>query len=162
MAREQPAQRTVRLSVLDRLLDDDPEIGREPPLAVHQAYRRLVQGVRRDLEYLLNTRLTWVSEELLEAAEASSSIATFGLQDFSHENLGDSDARLRLKRAIEKTIGRFEPRLTRVVVTPEAVQEHQRAVRFRIDAVLRVDPIREAVSFDTVMETTGGTQVVEA
>jgi type VI secretion system protein ImpF len=161
VAREQPAQRTLRLSVLDRLLDDDPERTREAPLALHEAFRRAVQAVRRDLEWLLNTRLTWVDDRLLAAEHAARSIATFGLQDFTHENLADADARQRLRRAIERTIATFEPRLARVAVTPEAVQPHQRAVHFRIDAILRVDPIREPVSFDTVMDTGGTAQVVE-
>jgi predicted component of type VI protein secretion system len=38
----------------------------------------------------------------------------------------------------------------------------QRAVRFRIDAVLQIEPIREPVTFDTVMELNGQTEVREA
>lgn len=161
MPREQPAQRTVRLSVLDRLLDERPEETREAPLALHEAFGQLLKSVRRDLEWLLNTRLTWVDEPLLAAEQAARSMATFGLQDFSHENVSDPDARQRLRRAIEKSIALFEPRLTRVAVTAEAVEAHRRAIRFRIDAVLHVDPIRERVSFDTVVESHGDAQVVE-
>jgi type VI secretion system protein ImpF len=161
MAREGAAHLTVRASVLDRLLDDEPDRTREPPASMHDALARVVQAVRRDLEWLLNTRLTWRSERVMAAEHASRSIASYGLADFSHENLSDVDARQRLRRAIEQAIEMFEPRLTRVVVTPEAVAEHERSLRFRIDAVLRVDPVREPVSFDTVMETSGATQVVE-
>ncbi len=159
MAREPAAHETVRESVLDRLLDDEPELRQhDPPPRARQAMARLFQAVRRDLEWLLSTRLTWVDEDLLACEYASRSIATYGLADFSHETANDADARLRLKRAIEEAIARFEPRLTRVSVTAEPPQPNERALRFRIDALLRVDPVREAVSFDTVVES-GATRV---
>jgi type VI secretion system protein ImpF len=162
LARDQPAYETVRESVLDRLLDDDPDHTRDPPVTREEALRRVLQAVRRDLEWLLGTRLTWVDEALLGAEHASRSVATFGLQDFSHENVGNTDAQQRLKRAVEKAVAIFEPRLTQVVVTPEGSDVKQRAVRFRIDAVLQVEPIREPVTFDTVMELNGQTEVREA
>ena len=161
MARDQPAYETVRESVLDRLLDDEPDHTRDAPTSRAEVLRRVVQSVRRDLEWLLGTRLTWVDEDLLAAEHASRSVVTFGLQDFSHENIGNTDAQQRLKLAIERAIAAFEPRLVRVVVTPETADPTQRALRFRIDAVLQVEPIREPVVFDTVMEISGQTEVRE-
>lgn len=161
MARREPTHLTVRPSVLDRLLDDEPALHREPPVPPHEAVRRVVQAVRRDLEWLLNTRLTWVSDALASAEHAARSIATYGLPDYSTENLNDADARSRLRRAIEKAIAVFEPRLVQVVVTPEPLREHERTMRFRIEAVLHVDPVREPVTFDTVLDTGGSAQVLE-
>lgn len=162
MARDPAAHETVRESVLDRLLDDEPELRQhDPPPRARQAMARLFQAVRRDLEWLLSTRLTWVDDALLACEHASRSVAAYGLSDFTHETATDADARHRLKRAIEDAIARFEPRLTRVSVTPERPRPHERALRFRIDAVLRVDPVREAVTFDTVVESGGGTRVQE-
>lgn len=161
MARREPANLTIRPSVLDRLLDDEPDVTREPPVPQHEAVRRVVQSVRRDLEWLLNTRLTWVDERIAAAEHVARSIATYGLPDYSSENLNDADARARLKRAIEKAIAVFEPRLTRVAVTAEPLRQHERTLRFRIDAVLHVDPIREPVTFDTVLDTGGAAQVLE-
>ena len=88
---------------------------------------RLFRAIRRDLEWLLSTRLTWVDDELLACEHASRSVAAFGLSDFSHETAADADARHRLKRAIEDAIARFEPRLTRVA-------RHARAARSRTSA----------------------------
>ena len=162
MARDPAAHETVRESVLDRLLDDEPELRQhDPPPRARQALSRLFQAVRRDLEWLLSTRLTWVDDALLSCEYASRSVAAFGLSDFSHETAADNDAVHRLKRAIEEAIARFEPRLTRVSVTPEPPLPHERALRFRINAVLRVDPVREAVTFDTVVESGGATRVQE-
>jgi type VI secretion system protein ImpF len=56
----------------------------------------------------------------------------------------------------------FEPRLKRVVVRSEEPEPTQRALRFRIDAILDVAPVQAPVSFDTVMELNGQTQVNEA
>jgi type VI secretion system protein ImpF len=162
LARDQPAYETVRESVLDRLLDDEPDQTRDAPATRAEVLRRVVHAVRRDLEWLLGTRLTWVDDDLLEAELASRSVVAFGLQDFSHENVANSDAQQRLKLSIERSIATFEPRLVRVVVKPEATDLTQRALRFRIDAVLQVDPIREPVVFDTVMELSGQTEVREA
>ena len=46
----------VTLSVLDRLIDDDPRTSIEAPLTRAQSVRTLRDVVRRDLEWLLNTR----------------------------------------------------------------------------------------------------------
>ena len=161
MARQPPGQQTLRPSVFDRLIDDDPHVTREPPAAAHEVLPRIVAAVRRDLEWLLNTRLTWLDEDLLAFEELKTSIATYGLPDFSHESLRSTQSLERLKRTIEQAIATFEPRLTRVTVTPRPPDEHSRALRFRIDAVLRIEPIREPVSFDTELEPTGYAKVQE-
>ncbi len=162
MARDPRAHETVRESVLDRLLDDAPDQSREMPSSREEVVRRVLASVRRDLECLLGTRLTWVDDALAASAQASRSIATFGLQDFSHENIGNRDAQQRLRRAIEQAIIVFEPRLARVRVTCEGSKAHQRALTFRIEAILQVEPIREPVAFDTVMELNGQTEVKDA
>jgi len=148
--------------VLDRLLDDAPDQHRDPPTSREEVMRRVLAAVRRDLENLLGTRLTWVDDDLAAAEHASRSVAAFGLQDFSHENIANLDAQQRLRRAIEQAIVIFEPRLARVRVTCEGNAEQQRALRFRIEAVLHVEPIREPVAFDTVMEINGQTEVRDA
>ena len=56
----------------------------------------------------------------------------------------------------------YGSRLRRVKVTAETSDAHQRALRFRIEAMLHFEPIREAVAFDTVMEFNGQTEVHDA
>jgi type VI secretion system protein ImpF len=60
-------------------------------------------------------------------------------------------------RQILATINLFEPRLTNVrlvmVETPDAAKKD---VRLRIEAMLRMDPVPEPISFDTVIELKSG------
>ena len=68
-----------------------------------------------------------------------------------------SGDRNRLVKQILATINLFEPRLTNVrlvvVETPDAAKKD---VRLRIEAMLRMDPVPEPVSFDTVIELKSG------
>src|ERR1022692_61546 len=48
----------VTLSVLDRLIDKDPKVSMEVPLTRAQSLRELKIAIKRDLEWLLNTRRT--------------------------------------------------------------------------------------------------------
>jgi len=155
---------TVRIPVLDRLIDDAPDTTREPPLPNHQALRVVIEAVRRDLQDLLNSRQAWVDEALLEAEQASRSILAFGLPEFTMASVSGpgKDMMERLRGSIEDAIARFEPRLVRVVVSSEPMGAHERRVRFRIDAYLRVDPVQEPVTFDTVLHAGGEAEVTAA
>ena len=63
----------------------------------------------------------------------------------------------RLKRQVWATINMFEPRLTKVnVVKAETPHVGKKDVRLRIEAMLRMDPVPEPVSFDTVIELKSG------
>jgi type VI secretion system protein ImpF len=139
-------------SVLDRLLDERPGITSEPVTSRAQNLGALKKSVARDLEALLNTRreaIEGVSDEYVEIAR---SILTYGLPDFTSFNLGATNDRLRIRRFLEETITIFEPRLRRVRVTIEPPREHERALRFRVDALLRTDPSPEPVIFDMLLQ----------
>jgi type VI secretion system protein ImpF len=55
----------------------------------------------------------------------------------------------------------FEPRLTRVRVGLHPWYEHERALRFRVEALLRVDPAPEQVTFDAVLRLHTQQYVIE-
>jgi type VI secretion system protein ImpF len=136
-------------SVLDRLLDDRPEEKLEAPASRQTNLRILKQAVKRDLEWLLNTRAN--ATEIPDGLpELSRSLAAFGLPDFSSWNArGGHDQDLR--RSIEDAVARFEPRLEGVQVSLETMSDVDRTVRFRIEARLRVEPAPEPVTFDSVL-----------
>ena len=139
-------------SILDRLIDDEPEILTEPAMSRAKGLRGLERSVARDLEALLNSRQETLKELPSEFKEVSRSLLAYGLPDFTSFSLLTQDDRLRIRRSVEDAINRFEPRLLRVRVALEAPREHDRGLRFRIDAFLRVDPSPEPVTFDAVLQ----------
>ena len=158
MARTDNEVRVV-LSVLDRLLDYEPEISREPIASRSKSLQQLKQGVRRDLEWLLNTRQVpdGIPPELKETAN---SVASYGLPDFTHLSMESGDDQKFVKREIEELVRRFEQRLESVVVSVEPVRSSERLLRFRIDARLKIDPAPEPITFDTVLQLGSGQYTV--
>src|SRR5579884_765726 len=148
--------RALVLSVLDRLLDDDPDNTREAPATAAQTMRDLKRAVRRDLENLLNTRvrlLSWPAS----FTELNRSLVNYGLPDFTSANLASSKDREAFCRIIQAVVDQFEPRLTRIKVSPITASEPlDRTFRFRIDAMLRTEPSPEPVVFDSNVEPATG------
>jgi type VI secretion system protein ImpF len=139
-------------SILDRLLDNAPDVSHEPPPDRFQNLRQLKQAVTRDLEALLNTRQEVWEELPAEFTELRRSLLTYGLPDFTALSLLDPHDRTRIRRAVEQAIATFEPRLTRVRVTLEAPRPHEHTVRFHIEALLRVEPAPAPVTFDAMLQ----------
>jgi type VI secretion system protein ImpF len=147
-------------SVLDRLLDYEPELSREPVSSRAKSLRQLKQAVKRDLEWLLNTRR--YAEELSdELKEVNNSLAAYGLPDFTTVSVKNPGDQKLMRRALESAIRVFEPRLEDPVVTLEPIDGIQRVMRFRIDARLKMEPAPEPVTFDTVLQLGTGHIVVQ-
>jgi type VI secretion system protein ImpF len=139
-------------SLLDRLLDDEPEVKRDPPRGRHQILRELKASVRRDLEDLLNTRRrcgTWPSD----LAELERSLVNYGIPDFAGANMGSAERRQDFCRGLEAVLRTCEPRFKTVQVRLlDSAELLERTLRFRIDAVLYADPAPEPVVFDSALE----------
>jgi type VI secretion system protein ImpF len=149
------SERTVRLSVLDRLLDYDPHNAGDPPLTWSESVRLHKAALLRDVEWLLNTRR--ICEPAPDAyPEVQRSTYHFGVPDMSSVSSDSQTAQLRLMRQIEESIRIFEPRLSGVRVTPMEGGAASREVRFTVEAMLRMEPNPERVVFDTVLETASG------
>ena len=72
----------MTLSILDRLIDEDPGVLSSRLLSRSQSVRKLKDAVRRDLEWLLNTRRIAVPpDESLN--EVNRSLYIYGLPDFT-------------------------------------------------------------------------------
>ncbi len=148
------SQLVLTQSLLDRLIDESPGAG-DPASTYPQSLRQFKAGLRRDLEWLLNTRQTVepIAEELHETAR---SVFNFGLVDVASLVVDSAEDRARLARMLETTIARFEPRLDGVRVIMEPPTALSRRLRFHIEALLRVDPAPEQIDFDTVLELASG------
>jgi type VI secretion system protein ImpF len=148
-------------SVLDRLIDDEPDRTIEAPPSRSKGLEDLKLSVKRDLEWLLNTRqdIAGASSSLKELAH---SLATYGLPDFSSFSVKNPSDHIRMQRILEKAISSFEPRLEGVTVTLVPVRDLEQKLRFRIDARLRVEPAPEPVTFDTVLQAVSNQYTVRA
>lgn len=145
----------VTLSVLDRLIDQEPERKLEPPLTRAQSLRELKAALRRDLEWLLNTRRT-IEESPASLKELERSLYNYGLPDVSSLYLRSSNDQGTLLKAIRVAINYFEPRLLNIKVTLEPAADDTRVIRFSIEGLLRMDPAPEHVFFDTMLEPMSG------
>ena len=117
-------------------------------------------SVSHDLENLLNTRSEGARliPEVFKECRASS--LTYGILDFSAYSLLSPQDRDRIRRSLEQAIGLHESRLTRVRVTLEPQRELDRALRFRVDALMDLGADNEKVQFDAVLQLNTQTYVV--
>jgi type VI secretion system protein ImpF len=150
----------VTVSVIDRLIDEDPRTGVEALPTRSQSVRLLKDGVRRDLEWLLNTRRIAVEPDPA-LHEVDRSVYMYGLPDFTAMSLASPKDQAKLLRSLQGTIKQFEPRLASVRIVPLELQGvNTRTLRFRIEGLLLMDPAPEHVSFDTVLDLTSSQYVV--
>ena len=155
MARWEPEQ-TVTQSVLDRLIDREPAESLEPPMTRAQSVRQLKSSLRRDLEWLLNSRRT---PEAVggEFQELERSVYNFGLPDVTSLSWDSTRDRHRLTRMIKYALTTFEPRLTGIqVIAVEAAGGARHVMRFQIEGMLEMDPSPEHISFDTLLQLSSG------
>ncbi len=138
----------VHKPLLDRLITGGADLA----ATSFQRIRDLKQSVRRDLEALLNTR--WRCTPPPESLkQLKTSLANYGVPDVTGAAFASPRSREELVQLIERAIEYFEPRLKSVRVSLNDDDDPgERTLRFRIDAVLCVEPIEERVLFDSVLE----------
>jgi type VI secretion system protein ImpF len=159
MPRWEPEQ-TVTLSLVERLVDQDPKSATENPMTRAQSLRLLKSSLRRDLEWLLNTRQN-PDAVGPEYRELERSMFNYGLPDVTTMSWTSVSDRQKLSRMIQTTLARFEPRISRLKVIPlESTGAARHVLRFQIEGLLDMDPAPEHISFDTVLQlSTGDYQV---
>jgi type VI secretion system protein ImpF len=88
--------------------------------------------------------------------ESPRSVAFYGLPDFTSVSAKSSSERDRMISSIETALKYFEPRFSGLKISLEPISNVDRTLKFRIEAVLEVDPTPEAVVFDTVLQLGSG------
>lgn len=150
----------VTLSVLDRLIDRDPKHSAEAAPTRAQSLRELKAALKRDLEWLLNTRRT-IEPAPDSARETVRSVYHYGFEDLSSKSVLSSRDQGDLVREMESVLAMFEPRLKRAKVRMEPVKGNYRDLKFVIEGLLCMDPAPEPVRFDTVLELNKGAYEVK-
>ena len=141
-------------SVFDRLIDDGKFEVEDPSRSMMLKNYRA--AVRRDLQWLLNTRR--INESAGPDMPAlAKSLYNYGLPDFSTYSLNSHVDRNSLTRHIGETIATFEPRLRDVkVIILQSESGDTRVLRFKIEAMLVMDPAPEQIFFDGVRDPGNG------
>ena len=143
-------QAGVVMSLLDRLTDLDPDSEREARSNSWDEMREFKASLCRDLAALLNTRR---AEQDFPPAyeEATNSLLSFGVGDFTSYNLKSGVDQERVRRSIEHAIKDFEPRLTNVTVSIDEPDPLRPVLQFQVAALLRLQPAAEPVVFDVTL-----------
>jgi type VI secretion system protein ImpF len=150
----------VTLSVLDRLIDHEPKNRSEAMPTAAQSLRAMKAALRRDMEWLMNTRRV-IDDPPESCTELRRSVYHYGLPDISSLSIFSSVDQNALLKSIESAVTYFEPRLTRAKVSLQPIMGSSRMLHFVIEGLLRVDPVPQQIVFDTVLELSSGAYQIQ-
>lgn len=144
------------LSLVDRLSLEDPHssgglLGDR--INYRDVVRRYKDSVKRDLEWLFNTRRTF-DNRMEEYPQISSSVYAYGLPDITSVNIGSVNEQRQLVQVMKECLRLFERRLTDVVIDFDPIVGGNRSLQFKISGVLQMDPAPEEIFIDTVLDST--------
>jgi type VI secretion system protein ImpF len=141
----------VTQSLIDRLT-----VSKEPwPETRNASISMYRKSLKRDVEWLLNTRQPQIAE-LDSFPATAASVLNFGLPDIQSFGGSRGKEHNSLLAAIEKSIRVFEPRILQPRVYLERSDLLSRSLRFRIEGRLHYEDMDEDVKFDTVLELISG------
>ena len=135
--------------LLDRLMRERGE-GAAPGTPVN--IDQIKDGVARDLEALLNTRIAFDAATLDAYPAARGSILRYGVIDFAGLCLTSTADRAAVCASIEDAIATHEPRLRAVKATLEQDAGDVNRLHIAIQARLALDGLQEPVSFNAVLQ----------
>jgi type VI secretion system protein ImpF len=142
---------SIRASVLDRLIDMEPELSGEPVQYRLITFTQVRAAVIRDIENLLNAK-NFYSDLPAAFPQINKSVLVYGLTDYTSMSPRNQSVRLKLRQEIERVISVFEPRLRDVSVRIDDSGGNERNLRFKINGVLVVEPLKEPITFDTLFD----------
>ncbi|MDO5528030.1 MAG: type VI secretion system baseplate subunit TssE [Paracoccus sp. (in: a-proteobacteria)] len=143
-------------ALLDRLVDLDPDLDRDPTPPDAARPTALREALRRDLEMLLNTRCR---PQMLPPgmAQLDASILSLGVGDFFSASLVTEVQRRDFAAELHRRIALFEPRLENLTVTlHDDPNPAQRSLHLRIKAEYRARPGLPPLIFDSRVDPVGG------
>lgn len=133
-----------RASLLDRLIDQDPQKGEAAGFYRTQDIQALKDSIQRDLSWLLSTRLPYKQEQL---DWENRSVIDYGIPDFAdYYSMNPEDWR-KIADILERTIKIYEPRLANVRVSSSPIKQEIRMLRFVLQADLRIKGQEIPLSF---------------
>lgn len=150
-------------SLLDRLVDDQPDQKEEAPDSRFITLSKLREVVKRDLADLLNTCHLAATEDLSEYPEVARSVLNFGVPDLTGVSLHSIDIGA-LERMVRQAIIDFEPRILRDTVRVQAFvaedQMNHNALTFQIEGDLWAEPAPVPIVLQSSFDLESGVVVV--
>jgi type VI secretion system protein ImpF len=125
--------------------------------------RRLRECVQRDLSWLLNTGNLAVVQDLSRYPLVARSVLNYGMPSLAGRMVTSVDVSVTAKR-LQDAIANYEPRLSRVQVTPEASKDSdEMTLSFKIDAELWGQPVPQHLVLRTSIDVdTGDVRISDA
>lgn len=118
--------------------------------------RRLRDCVQRNLSWLLNTGQLAALQDLGSYPHVARSVVNYGMPSLTGRLTASVDLQLTAER-IREAITTFEPRLSRIQVTPESQRESDEAsVSFLVDAELWGQPVSQHLVLRTSIDVDSG------
>jgi type VI secretion system protein ImpF len=144
------AETLITQSLIDRLSDlEDWPTRREASMRLYR------ESLKRDIEWLLNTRRSLIPE--LEGYPlAYASVVSYGLPDINMFEGSAGKDQNALLTGLLKTLRMYEPRIREPRVYLAKADALNRSVRFHIEGQIVFDSSLEDISFDTVLELVSG------
>lgn len=158
MAELTPKER-LQPSLLDRLIDDEPQKQVEAREKRVLSVRQLRESVKRDLAWLLNTTNYESGQSLEGFPEVKSSVLNFGIPELAGHLASDADV-VAMETELREAVARFEPRILQPtlnvkVVVSEREMSHN-AMIFDIQGDLWAQPLPQHLYLKTEMDLETG------
>ncbi len=158
MAELTPRER-LQPCLLDRLTDDEPEVGKESREQRVVSMRRYKRAVLRDLEMLLNTKRHPRHDNIYDFREAARSVLNYGIPDmcgttFSAISPGEFEAE------VKQSILCFEPRILPELLSVHIISPmdsgYIRTILFEIVGELWAQPLPDRLFVKTEVDLETG------
>lgn len=145
----------VTQSLLDRLCDTDPW-----PQTRKESLAMFKQSLKRDIEWLLNTRRPLIPK-VESYPPAATSVLCYGLPDAQIFHGTGTRNLETLKGMLQQCIEEFEPRIQQPQVSIFSSDPLNRSLHFQVEGVVRYEDMEEEIQIDTILELISGEYEVD-
>jgi type VI secretion system protein ImpF len=155
-------------SLVDRLSQDEPDyydstnVDAGGQLRRHankaksrEAVRRYEDSVRRDLEWLFNSRR--IKDDRLEQyTQLQSSVFCYGIPDLNSEDPTRTHDKDELLHNMEDAVARFDRRLRDLTIEFGSAVLGSHLLHFQIAGIVMMDPVPAEVAFQSSLDPING------
>ena len=146
-------------SLLDRLIDDEPDKDVESRADRVLSLRQLRSAVLRDLAWLFNTSRLDALQDLTDYPEVKRSVLNYGIPDLTGHTASSIDTK-DLERMLRQAVLEFEPRLLRdslrIRLELNDDQMNHNAMTFNIEGQLWAQPAPLHILLRTELDLEAG------